>query len=155
MIATDQRRNLQLADYSDRRGAESAGRGHPSPSRRAEIPQIANRERSSPMTANELPDTDTVRRSVSVESPGTIPEGGGLNVTLKTSAPRFISHFHFLITVSAYRGPLARPFLFVSSLPASPRRPPPSSSTRALESSFSRRIAPSLALSSSLSPSIR
>lgn len=40
------------------------------------------------------------------------PEGG-LNVTLKTSGSRFISHFHFLITVSAYRGPARPPLRFL------------------------------------------
>jgi len=78
------------------------------------------------------------------------PEGG-LNVTLKTSGSRFISHFHFLITVSAYRGSARPPLRFLP--------PPLSLWEQALGSSFSfrsalARLPLSLLLSLSLYPVI-
>lgn len=75
-----------------------------------------------------------------------VQSGGRAQCNIKNERRprRFISHFHFLITVSAYRRPACPPFLSASS-PAAP-----SSWRRALGSSFSFRIAPSRALPLSL-----
>lgn len=75
-----------------------------------------------------------------------VQSGGRAQCNIKNERRprRFISHFHFLITVSAYRGP---------ALPPLPHRfllPPSSPWRRALGSSFSFRIAPSRALPLSL-----
>lgn len=97
------------------------------------------------------PDDRTIARRMcgaSVSTAGHPVQYGGRaqrNIKNERRPRRFISHFHFLITVSAYRGPARPPFLTASS-PAALFPP----WRRALGSSFSFRIAPSRALPLSL-----